>query len=233
MTCCGFHQITRWEKRMAEPHGREGRCRELLLNERSRILDFREGLGDSWRRLQEPDRELEERAQKENIVRGIDDLDTLEKGRIEEIDRALRKLETGSYGFCESCGEGIRDDRLQALPWARLCLNCAGGRKGTKGSSRKVKPGREDSVIGLTGVSCEEILEEIRQDGRVDTQELEVSCDGGGVLLEGYLPSEAEHAILFEILEDHMGIQEIIDEIAIKRTEKRGGTSPPPSLRMS
>lgn len=74
----------------------------------------------------------------------------------------------------------------------------------------------------MTGVSCEEILEEIRQDGRVDTQELEVSCDGGDVLLEGYLPSEAEHTILFEILEDRMGIQDVIDKIAISRLLERG-----------
>lgn len=129
---------------MAEPHGREDRYREVLLNERSKILDFREGLDDSWRRLQEPDRELEERAQKENIVRGIDDLDTLEKGRIEEIDSALRKLETGSYGFCENCGAGIRDGRLEALPWTRLCLNCAGGGEEAKRPPRGAQPGRED-----------------------------------------------------------------------------------------
>ena len=41
-------------------------------------------------------------------------------GSIADIDAALAKLETGTYGFCETCGEQIRSDRLEALPAAFL-----------------------------------------------------------------------------------------------------------------
>jgi RNA polymerase-binding protein DksA len=42
-----------------------------------------------------------------------------------EVELALRRLDTGRFGVCESCGEEISEARLKALPWARLCLNCA------------------------------------------------------------------------------------------------------------
>ena len=39
-----------------------------------------------------------------------------------EIDAALKRIEDGTYGLCEICGKPIGDDRLRALPWARLCI---------------------------------------------------------------------------------------------------------------
>jgi DnaK suppressor protein len=42
-----------------------------------------------------------------------------------EIELALRRLDSGKFGVCESCSEEISDVRLKALPWARLCLRCA------------------------------------------------------------------------------------------------------------
>jgi len=41
-----------------------------------------------------------------------------------EIDRALAKLEDGSYGICDACGGPIAEERLEALPWATLCVAC-------------------------------------------------------------------------------------------------------------
>ena len=39
-----------------------------------------------------------------------------------DVDRAAAKLEDGSYGRCDVCGEPIGDGRLEALPWAVLCV---------------------------------------------------------------------------------------------------------------
>jgi RNA polymerase-binding transcription factor DksA len=38
------------------------------------------------------------------------------------IRRALRKIESGSYGTCEVCGNAIENERLEALPAARTCI---------------------------------------------------------------------------------------------------------------
>ena len=43
---------------------------------------------------------------------------------IHEIRDALTRIENGSYGLCERCDEHIPAKRLDALPSARLCINC-------------------------------------------------------------------------------------------------------------
>jgi DnaK suppressor protein len=43
---------------------------------------------------------------------------------IDQITRALRRLEDGTYGSCERCGKPIDAARLKALPHALLCMDC-------------------------------------------------------------------------------------------------------------
>jgi DnaK suppressor protein len=42
-----------------------------------------------------------------------------------EVDAALVRVESGTYGVCEGCGADIGEARLDALPAARLCITCA------------------------------------------------------------------------------------------------------------
>jgi RNA polymerase-binding transcription factor DksA len=46
-----------------------------------------------------------------------------------EVDAALVKLEAGTYGQCETCGEDIAEARLDAMPAARSCMACASKRR--------------------------------------------------------------------------------------------------------
>ena len=43
---------------------------------------------------------------------------------IHEIRSALDRIEDGDYGLCERCEEPLPAKRLDALPWARLCVTC-------------------------------------------------------------------------------------------------------------
>jgi len=43
---------------------------------------------------------------------------------IPNTERALAKLESGTYGFCEECGAQIPEDRLRAVPAALRCRDC-------------------------------------------------------------------------------------------------------------
>lgn len=45
--------------------------------------------------------------------------------RLREIDVALRKIDEGTYGFCEVSDEAIEKKRLEKMPWARLSLEAA------------------------------------------------------------------------------------------------------------
>src|SRR5437773_1341890 len=46
-----------------------------------------------------------------------------------DIDNALAKLDAGTYGTCERCGKPVGADRLEAMPAARLCIQCASARR--------------------------------------------------------------------------------------------------------
>jgi RNA polymerase-binding transcription factor DksA len=46
---------------------------------------------------------------------------------VDEIDVALEKLTLGTYGICERCGQAIPKERLKAIPWAALCVQCKSG----------------------------------------------------------------------------------------------------------
>src|SRR4051812_8645806 len=48
---------------------------------------------------------------------------------LQEINEALAKLEAGTYGRCESCGGSISEARLEAMPAAKFCIDCASKRR--------------------------------------------------------------------------------------------------------
>jgi DnaK suppressor protein len=43
---------------------------------------------------------------------------------LKEVVMALKKLDEGEFGTCERCGEAIAEKRLEALPYARYCIEC-------------------------------------------------------------------------------------------------------------
>jgi RNA polymerase-binding protein DksA len=48
-----------------------------------------------------------------------------EEHLLEEIDRALDRIDEGTFGRCEACGQRIDKQRLEVLPFARRCIRCA------------------------------------------------------------------------------------------------------------
>lgn len=43
---------------------------------------------------------------------------------LEKVNNAIEKIDEGTYGICDSCGVEINQNRMEALPWAALCVNC-------------------------------------------------------------------------------------------------------------
>lgn len=57
----------------------------------------------------------------ENILGLMDS----ERKLLEQINEALQRIEDGRYGICEGGGELIPRKRLEAVPWAKYCVDCA------------------------------------------------------------------------------------------------------------
>jgi RNA polymerase-binding protein DksA len=200
--------------------------RKKLLERRRAILDFQRDVNLSWQTLHEPEKELEESASKETMSRGLEQLDARSQQEIRAIDDALTKMEEGEYGICETCGRQITIKRLRAIPWAAHCIQCANMQERSASSG----PMGTTVLPKTTGLSDREMLDaiadELRTDDRVDPEELDISCEEGVVYLEGILPSETEHQILLEVIEDTLGFDEIVDNLNIdqqawERRERR------------
>tara|TARA_B100001123_G_scaffold450009_1_gene618001 strand:+ start:9817 stop:10152 length:336 start_codon:yes stop_codon:yes gene_type:complete len=43
---------------------------------------------------------------------------------LQAIDEALRRIEDGTFGICQDCGEKVSSARLRAIPWTRSCIAC-------------------------------------------------------------------------------------------------------------
>jgi len=107
------------------------RFRAILLEERQRVLDAIDYLHEET--PGSLDDELEEPAVDNHpadvatatLDREIDY--TLEENSehvLAEIDRALERIEAGTYGSCETCGKPIAEERLEAIPYATQCIDC-------------------------------------------------------------------------------------------------------------
>jgi DnaK suppressor protein len=109
--------------------------RILLLDERAsygRQADELKAQADSLALEHEPgDVQFDEEGGEggtSNVDRELDlVLSAQARAAIEEIDRALAKIDAGHYGRCEQCGRPIPEDRLRALPYAALCVACKSG----------------------------------------------------------------------------------------------------------
>lgn len=113
---------------------RHAALKEILLEKREALIkEIKHQLGQSV--TEEQSRRLE--AAMDSGDQALVDLDremgiSLQEMRNRErqlIDDALDSLEEGTYGVCAECGNEISEKRLQALPFARLCVECKSKRE--------------------------------------------------------------------------------------------------------
>lgn len=76
--------------------------------------------------LRQPgDSDSEERAQELENEEVLEDLESHGREEIALIRKAIARIDAGSYGVCQSCGESIAAGRLEVLPYTELCIGCA------------------------------------------------------------------------------------------------------------
>jgi DnaK suppressor protein len=57
-----------------------------------------------------------------------------EEGLLEQVDAALDRIDRGTFGTCQQCGREIETERLQAIPYAANCVQCASRQKAPRGN---------------------------------------------------------------------------------------------------
>lgn len=71
------------------------------------------------------DRDWQERATELENEEVLEHLGEAEREEIRQIRDALARLDAGTYGTCQRCGEPIQERRLRALPYTAICVECA------------------------------------------------------------------------------------------------------------
>ena len=103
-----------------------GAARRRLREQRERFVALRGQQRDERNQLLETEPlDGADHAQREDSVDLLDQLDASEQREVQAIDAALARIEAGSYGICMDCGEPIAPRRLEVLPTATQCINCA------------------------------------------------------------------------------------------------------------
>jgi DnaK suppressor protein len=96
--------------------------RRMLVEKRERVLA---GLGIKFDTLAKMGRVAEEdQAQISHDEFVSLRLNSLDYGQLRLVEEALDRIGSGDYGVCLSCEKPIPSKRLQALPWARYCVEC-------------------------------------------------------------------------------------------------------------
>jgi DnaK suppressor protein len=99
--------------------------KELLDEEKKRISRHLEDLSDSSvADLDAASGDSVDIASLEINQNSLQKIGKRELNHLKKIDVALKKMEDGTYGECESCGEQISVARLMARPVAQLCIDC-------------------------------------------------------------------------------------------------------------
>jgi len=100
-------------------HAKEVLLRRRDVISKSRTRNDADAVGLSSERREEDQAENEEIS---DVLLLLSDRETVE---LREIEAALERLARGAWGRCDSCGEPIEPRRLNAIPEARRCADCA------------------------------------------------------------------------------------------------------------
>ncbi len=96
---------------------------------RARLAQLSERVERLNEDLRQPlDADFAEQATNMEAAEANEALEDAGRAEIVQIRAALERIEDGTYGVCVTCGEDIAPARLEALPFAMQCIECARGR---------------------------------------------------------------------------------------------------------
>jgi DnaK suppressor protein len=121
----------------------QGRLTDLLDEADQAVKDISESNADV---SSDPTDQAVQELDRNRLLR----LKDRERKLIRKIEKAIVKIEDGSYGECEACNAEIGENRLQARPMTTLCIDCATEMENEKQKSKLF--GEEGSGSGTSGM---------------------------------------------------------------------------------
>jgi DnaK suppressor protein len=107
-----------------------------------------------------------------------------------EVQGALKRLDDGTYGRCESCGKTISEARLEALPYTRFCIKCAdSAQSGQEVNYNVGRPRNAEDTLAPEGEMGEREFDEVDtpflegradENRRRDTGDVHAAGEAGG-----------------------------------------------------
>ncbi|MFT5485707.1 MAG: DnaK suppressor protein [Paracoccaceae bacterium] len=102
------------------------KIQEIKTKLEAKLLELDERAHEIDDELSEPgDDDWSENAVEAENDEVLEKVGTMAVDEIRKIKAALGKIEAGTYGTCESCNKEIAPKRLEALPYATTCIECA------------------------------------------------------------------------------------------------------------
>jgi RNA polymerase-binding transcription factor DksA len=203
----------------------DARIKELkkrLETRRQELRDEREELETKRTRLSEPEVELEEQAGKQQMMLKLEQQDRRTRDELKLVNDALVRMEAdpNAYGLCLECGKDISEERLETMPWTTTCKDCSSGQGPEAGEA--LQPETASLPPDFRGLDDESIAASVRDklaaDGRVELQDLNIEAEDGLLRLGGTLPSNENHQVLMQMVQDVMGFIAVEDNVRVDRT---------------
>jgi DnaK suppressor protein len=131
-------------------------ARETLIDMKAQVL---RGIRNDLREGREVDKDdgrdtydvaSEERDREISFI-----LSDRDRDKLQAIEQAIERIEAKTYGICESCEEEIAQERLKAMPFTRLCVECQSQRENEGKRTR-----RADDLAAFRRLGAGEVEED-------------------------------------------------------------------------
>ena len=107
------------------PRDRFQALRERLQRQRAEIVSmYKQDLRAGQESADDGTEDIVDRANNAYNRELMFSLSDNERATLLQIENALARMDDGSYGRCANCGQMISIQRLEAVPWARFCIDC-------------------------------------------------------------------------------------------------------------
>lgn len=99
--------------------------RNRLLEQRQEIVNmYNQDVRAGQESTDDPTEDIVDRANNSYNRELMFSISDSERLLLLQIEDALKRMDAGTYGRCTNCGNGIHPLRLEAVPWARFCIDC-------------------------------------------------------------------------------------------------------------